>query len=378
VVLERDRVVAKWRERWDSFTLVTPNWTIRLPGAEYAGPEPDGFLPRDEIVGHLERYAAGEGGEIVTGVEVTEVTEAPAGGYRVHTDQGAYEARAVVVATGTFQEPKRPPGIGRPSSGILELHSSSYRNPAELPPGGVLIIGSGQTGMQLTDELLEAGRRVYLSTGRAGRLPRRYRGSDGFRWFERLGLFEESIESLPSLAARWLSNPYLSGKAGGRTLNLHDMARRGAQLLGRVTALDGSAARFGADRDDNIRQGDEYAAKHRAEVDRLIESGAFDGSAPDPGDDYPGTDAFDQPDRSELHLAAEGISTVLWSAGYSYDFSWVRPAKLDIIGYPAQRPDYSDSRGLYFLGMSFLHWRKSGIFYGVGDEAAAIATHIAS
>ncbi len=228
LVLERETVAAKWRERWDSFTLVTPNWTVRLPGAEYTGPEPDGFIPRDEIVRHLERYAASTGGDVVTGVEATEVTDAPGGGYRLQTNQGEFEARSLVIATGTFQKSKRPAGIGAPSRDIFELHSSSYRNPDQLPQGGVLIIGSGQTGMQLADELLDAGRRVHISTGKAGRLPRRYRGSDGFRWWERLGLFEQSVETLPSLAARGLSNPYLSGKGGGRTLNLHQMAHRGA------------------------------------------------------------------------------------------------------------------------------------------------------
>lgn len=377
VVLERESVAAKWRERWDSFTLVTPNWTVKLPGAEYAGPEPDGFLPRDEIVSHLERYASVPGGEIVTGVEATQVSESPAGGYRVETSAGSCEAKAVIVASGTFQKPKRPPSIGHPSPGILELHSSAYRNPDQLPPGGVLIIGSAQTGTQLGDELLDAGRSVFISTGRSGRLPRRYRGSDGFVWFERLGLFQQPVEALPSLAARATGNPHLSGKAGGRTLNLHRMASQGAVLLGRLTDLDGTRAHFADDRDANLRGGDEYANNLRSEIDKLIAVDRHDTPEADPADDYWGTDGFEQPERSTIDLADEGISTILWSAGYSYDYSWVKPARLDATGYPIQRPDYSDSRGLYFLGMHFLHWRKSGIFYGVGDEAAAIADHIA-
>jgi putative flavoprotein involved in K+ transport len=377
VVLERDSVAAKWRERWDSFTLVTPNWTVKLPGAEYSGPEPDGFMPRDEIVRHLERYASVDGGAIVTGVGATEVTELPAGGYRVATSDGPYEARAVIVATGTFQRPKRPADIGHPAPGILELHSSAYRNPAQLPAGAVLIIGSAQTGMQLGDELLEAGRRVFISTGRSGRLPRRYRGADGFRWFERLGLFEQPVESLPSIAARATGNPHLSGKGGGRTLNLHKMASQGALLLGRLTALDGTRARFADDRDANLKAADEYADNLRSEIDKLIVSEGLAAPAADQADDYWGTDGCAQPERSTVDLAAEGISTVLWSAGYSYDYSWIKPAQLDATGYPIQRSDYANSRGLYFLGMHFLHWRKSGIFYGVGEEAAAIAENIA-
>jgi putative flavoprotein involved in K+ transport len=377
VVLERDSVAAKWRERWDSFTLVTPNWTVKLPGAEYGGPEPDGFMPRDEIVAHLERYASLPGGEVVTGVEATEVTVAPAGGYRVDTDQGPFDARAVIVATGTFQRPKRPTDIGHPSAALLELHSSEYRNPEQLPDGGVLIIGSGQTGMQLADELLAVGRRVLISTGKAGRMPRRYRGTDGFRWFERLGYFDQPVEALPSLASRASANPHNSGKGGGRTVNLHKMASDGAVILGRLVALDGSFARFAADRDANVAFSDQFATKLRAEIDAFISEQGGAAPAADPADDYWGNDAFGQPERSAVDLQAEGVSTVIWSAGYSFDFSWIRPARLDATGYPIQRADYRDSDGLYFLGMHFLHWRKSGIFYGVGDEAAAIAADIA-
>jgi putative flavoprotein involved in K+ transport len=378
VVLEREAIAAKWRERWDSFTLVTPNWTVKLPGAEYAGPEPDGFLPRDEIVAHLESYASLPGGEVVTGVEATEVTASAGGGYRVDTNQGPYEAKALIVATGTFQKPKRPAAIGHPSSTVLEVHSSDYRNPDQLPAGGVLIIGSAQTGMQLADELLAAGRRVFISTGKAGRMPRRYRGADAFRWFERLGYFEQPVEALPSLASRASGNPHNSGKGGGRTLNLHKMARDGAVILGRLVALDGQRADFAADRDANVAFSDEYATKLRSEIDKLIADHGANSPEADPADDYWGTDAFSQPDRSTVDLVAEGISSVIWSAGYSYDFSWIRPARLDVTGYPIQRSDYADSDGLYFLGMHFLHWRKSGIFYGVGDEAEAIARQIAA
>ncbi len=281
VVLERDSVAAKWRERWDSFTLVTPNWTLKLPGGEYTGPEPDGFLPRDQIVSHLERYASLPGGDIITGVEATEVTPA-AGGYRVATSQGPFEGRAVIVATGSFQKPKRPPGIGSVAVSILELHSSVYRNPDQLPPGGVLIIGSAQTGMQLADELLEAGRRVFISTGKAGRLPRRYRGRDAFRWWEDMGLFELPVEALPSLAARGAGNPHNSGKAGGRTLNLHKMASLGAIILGRLTALDGTRASFATDKDANLQAADDFANKFRSDIDHLITTNGLRCARPRP------------------------------------------------------------------------------------------------
>jgi len=376
VVLEKDSVASKWRERWDSFTLVTPNWTVKLPGATYDGPEPDGFLPRDELIAHLERYAALPGGEVLTGVSATEVASSPGGGFRVETSQGPFEARNVIVATGTFQQPKRPE-VGTLAPGILELHSSAYTNPTDLPPGSVLVIGSGQSGCQITEELLEFGRRVFLSTGRAGRVSRRYRGRDIFNWLETIGYFEQPLAMLPSPAARGNANPHVSGKGGGRTLNLHRMASQGVILLGRVMGFDGTRATFGDDRDANVRGSDEFSEGLRAQIDEVIAAQGIDAPDNDPADDYAGTDGFDKQEVREMDLAAEGISTVLWSAGYTYDFSWIKPATLDDTGYPVQRADYSDSSGLYFLGMHFLHWRKSGIFYGVGDEASAIADHIA-
>jgi putative flavoprotein involved in K+ transport len=375
VVLERDRIATRWRQRWDSFTLVTPNWTIKLPGAEYDGPEPDGFLPRDEVVAHLERYAARTGAPVVTGVDATEVS-ARDGGYRVETNVGPYDARAVIVATGTFQRPKRP-ATAHVGSGILDLHSSDYRHPDQLPPGGVLVVGTGQSGCQIAEELHEAGRSVVLSVGRAKRAPRRYRGRDLFRWLEAIGLFQRPVAALDSPAERFEANPHVSGKAGGRTLNLHRFARDGIRLVGRLSGIDGHSARFEPDLHANLRSSDEFAKGLREGIDKYVAATGSDVPPADPADDYDGTDGLDQPEPRGLDLGAHGITTVLWSAGYAWDFSWVRPARLDDWGYPIQRADYADSNGLYFLGLHFLHSQKSALFYGVGDEAAAIAAHVA-
>jgi putative flavoprotein involved in K+ transport len=375
VVLEREAVGGGWHRRWDSFTLVTPNWTVRLPGAEYDGPDPDGFMPRDEVVAHLERYAERTGAPVVSGVEATEVTEHD-GRYRIATTDGRYDARAVIVATGTFQRPKRP-SIGSPAPDILDLHSSDYRNPDQLPPGGVLVVGSGQSGAQIAEELNEAGRPVTLAVGRAGRAPRRYRGRDTFRWIEAIGLFERPVEALDSPSERFEANPHVSGKRGGHTLNLHRFARDGIRLVGRMTAIDGRTVRFGSDLRASLAAADEFADGLRTGLDEFIAKAGIDAPPPDPADDHHGREGFDQPETTELDLAAEGIGTILWSAGYAWDFSWVRPARLDEFGYPIQRADYADSRGLYFLGLHFLHRQKSGLLYGVGDEARAIAAYVA-
>jgi putative flavoprotein involved in K+ transport len=376
VVLERSTIASAWRSRWDSFTLVTPNWTIRLPGGEYDGPDPDGFLPRDEVVAHIERYASSFGAPVRTGIGASEVTESPTGGYRVATSDGPYDAKSVVVATGTFQQPRRP-NLGAFPTGVLDLHSSDYRNPDLLPPGAILVIGSGQSGCQIAEELHEAGRRVFLAVGTAKRVPRRYRSRDVFRWVQANGLFDRPVEALERPEERFEANAHASGKRGGHTINLHQFARDGIGLVGRLVAVDGPRIRLAPDLHANLRAADEFADGMRRGLDKLIAEKGMDVPAPDPADDYAGADGFDQPQRTELDLAAEGIATVIWSAGYAWDFSWVRPARLGDRGYPSQRADYADSRGVYFLGMHFLHRQKSGLLYGVGDEAAAIADHIA-
>jgi len=376
VVLEREAVAARWRRRWDSFTLVTPNWTIRLPGAEYAGPEPDGFLSRDELVAHLERYAASVGAPVVTGIEATEVAERPAGGYRVSTSDGPYDARAVIVATGTFQLPGHAATHAFPP-GVLDIHSSDYRNPELLPPGAVLVLGSGQSGAQIAEELNEAGRRVFLSLGRAVRAPRRYRGRDTFRWLQAVGLFERPVEALDDPKERFDANPHTTGKHGGHTINLHRFARDGITLVGRFQGVDGTRARFAPDLHEKLAAADTFADELRANLDKFIAGAGIDAPPPDPADDHDGTEGFELPQTTEIDLVGQGITTVIRSAGYRWDFSWVRPARRDAFGYPIQRKDYTDSRGLYFLGLHFLHTQKSGLLYGVGDEAAAIAAHIA-
>jgi putative flavoprotein involved in K+ transport len=375
VVLERDAIAASWRGRWDSFTLVTPNWTVKLPGGEYDGPGPDGFMPRDEIVAHIERYARSFGAPVVTGIEATEVTARPTGGYRVTTNDGAYDARAVVVATGTFQQPLRP-DVGTLDSSVMELHSAGYRSHEQLPDGGVLVVGSAQSGCQIAEELHEAGRRVYLSVSGAGRAPRRYRRRDVFRWLETIGFFERPVEALESPAERLAANPHASGKRGGHTINLHRFARDGIVLVGRVSGIDARRVRFASDLRANLEKADTFATELRGLIDKALARQGIEADPDDDSDDYDGRDGFDQPGIAELDLADEGIGSVIWSSGYRRDFSWVRPARIDDWGYPVQRADYADSRGLYFLGLHFLHKQKSGLLYGVGDEAAAIADHV--
>jgi len=376
VVLERDRIASKWRHRWDSFTLVTPSWQIRLPGGEYAGTEPDGFLPRDTFVAHLEAYARSTDAPVREGVTVTEVT-ASAGGYRVETTEGPIDARAVVVATGAWQRPVRPP-LGALAPDIHELHSHDYRNPSSLPPGGVLVVGSGQSGAQLAEELARAGRDVVLATGSAGRLPRRYRGEDMMLWAHRIGFYDRRADALPKPTDRFAANAHLSGTNGGHTLNLHRFAHDGIRLTGRLAGIDGHRITFADDLHANLRAADAFAADLRGKVEAAIAAGrAPDTGSPDDLEDYPGLDGFDVAPPDRIDLREEGVATVLWSSGFRWDFSWVRPAELDPWGYPVQQHGVTASPGLAFVGMHFLDTYKSGLLIGVGEDAAHVVDHVA-
>jgi putative flavoprotein involved in K+ transport len=376
VVLERDRPASGWRSRWDSFTLVTPNWGIQLPGMEYDGPEPAGFLARDELVDRLDRWAAAVGAPIRSGVDVTEVV-ATDGGYRLTTNDGPLDARNVVIAVGTHQRPKWP-RFADLAPDILQVHTAGYRNAGALPPGGVLVVGTGQSGMQIAEELHEAGRPVVLSVGKTGRLPRRYRGRETFRWALLIGFFDRTVDMLESPAARFTSNPHLSGARGGHTVNLHRFARDGIRLAGRISGLDGHQVTFGDDRDANIAFSDTVASEFRKLIDQRIEAQGIDAPPPDAEntDEHDGTEGFAAPRIGSLDLRREGISTIVWASGYAWDFSWVRPATLDAFGYPIQQQGVTDSPGLYFLGLHFMHRFKSGLLLGVGDDARHLAAHI--
>ncbi len=377
VVLERDRIGSKWRHRWDSFTLVTPSWQIRMPGGEYAGDEPDGFLPRDTFVAHLEAYARTTSAPVREGVTATEVTQTD-DGYRIQTDAGPLDTRAVIVATGLWQRPSRPP-VGDLAPAIHELHSHDYRNPESLPAGGVLVVGSGQSGAQLAEELARSGRDVVLATGTAGRLPRRYRGEDLMRWAHRIGFYHRRADALPTPTDRWAANAHLSGTNGGHTLNLHRFAHDGIRLAGRLERIDGTRITFADDLHGNLRAADRFAAELLGRVEDAIRNGrAPDTGSPDDLEDYAGLDGFDIPPIATLDLNDEGISTVLWSSGFRWDFSWVRPAALDAWGYPVQRRGVTGSPGLGFVGLHYMDTYQSGLLIGVGEDAQHVVDHIAA
>ena len=379
-VLERGELGDSWsKRRWDSFTLVTPNWTIRLPGAEYRGPDPDGFMRRDDFAAYLARWAEGFGCPIRTGVAATGIRPGGNGRLRVATTDGPLEAPVVVVATGTMQAPRRPGMAELVPRRIRQLDAETYRNPLDLAPGAVLVVGSGQTGGQIADELHLSGRRVLLSAGGAGRVPRRYRGRDCVAWLAELGFFDRTPDMLDSPAQRFRAEVQASGRDGGRTISLHRFHRDGVELLGKLVAVDGETAHFADDLQRNMENADKFSRMFQDGVDAHVERQGIDAPPPttEELDGEPPQGGWSVPHRRSIDFLEENVTTIVWATGFSYDFSWIDFPVLDGMGYPVTDRGATSVPGLYFMGLNWMVTRKSGLLYGVGDDARPVAAHIA-
>ena len=378
VVLERSRVGESWRHRWDTFTLVTPNWTIRLPGFHYEGSNPDAFLARDQVVEYLETYASLVNAPLRLGVRADSVEQDPSGtGYQVRTNQGTVRAGNVVVATGSYHQPRIPSMSDGLPDRLLQLHTSQYRNAETLPDGAVLVVGSGQSGAQIAEELYQSGRKVYLCVGGSGRLPRRYRGMDATRWMELMGMSTRTVDALPSPKAKFAGSVQASGKDGGHTLNLHQFAKDGVVLLGRLRQVGGEKVSLAPDLTDNLAKADKMAADFKMAVDKFVSTNGMDAPeelAPNGTDQSFG---FQVPVLSELDLQSAGVNTVIWGTGYEFDYGLVRLPAFDEDGYPVQRRGVTAYPGLYFLGLVWMHTGSSSLLWGVGEDAAHVAAHIA-
>jgi putative flavoprotein involved in K+ transport len=376
LVLEKaSRPTPAWRERWDSFTLVTPNWMFRLPGAEYRGADPDGFMPRNEVVATFERYVACNALPISYGVEVMSV-EPIAGrpGYAVRTQAALLEAQNVVIATGLFQRAKIPAFAAGLPADVQQLSSEHYHNPAVLPPGAVLVVGSGQSGCQIAEELRKSGRRVFLSIGTCGRAPRRYRGKDIFAWLELIHFLDRPPGALPSPKARFAPNPHVSGAGGGHDLNLQQFARDGITLLGHLRSATDERLGLALDLHESLAKVDQFEAHLLGLIDDAIVRNGIDA----PVEERPVLrNGYDQAQIAEVDIEAAGISAVIWAIGYRFDFGLVKLPVTDGDGFPVQQRGVTAYPGLYFVGMPWLHTQKSGLLVGVGDDAAHVAAHIA-
>ncbi len=374
VVLDRGQIGDTWRRRWDSFCLVTPNVYCQLPGFPYDGDDPDGFMLRDEIVSYIERFAASFDPPYRGGVEVERLgTSGERGRFALDTSAGELEAANVIVCAGTHQHPNIPPWDGGLADDILRIHSRDYRDPGQLPDGAVLVVGSGQSGCQIVEDLMGAGRDVHLCVGNAGRIPRRYRGRDIIHWAADAGFYEVPVdEHRKGPAVRFAPHEHLSGRDGGRTIDLRRLALDGVELHGRLLSAEGHRVRFADDLAATLDAIDEACRETLSRIDKHIEESGI--VAPESE-----LEAYDwQPPRRpvDMDLQEAGVGSIVYGTGFHYDFGWI---DLPILGdreYPRYERGITELPGLYFVGLHWLHTQGSGLFYQVARDAEYVADHL--
>lgn len=373
VVLERHRIAERWRsERWDSLVTNGPAWHDRFPGMAFPDAHPDDFVPKEKVADYFVAYAEMIAAPIRAGVEVQKVRRLMGRpGFRAETSHGTIEATNVVVATGAFHHPVLP-GLVPHEAGVLQLHSNGYRNPALLPEGAVLVVGAGSSGGQIADELLRAGRRVYLSVGPHARPPRAYRQRDYCWWMGMLGKWEASA---PTPGAQHVTLS-VSGANGGHTVDFRRYAARGMTLLGMTRSYEDGTIAFSPDLAANLARGD---ADYRAVLDEADAYAARNGlDLPE----EPGA-RLSEPDPPcvtdpilALNLRDAGITSIIWATGYAFDYGWVEVDAFDSDGKPRHQRGVSTEPGLYFLGLPWQSRRGSSFIWGVWHDARYLADQI--
>jgi putative flavoprotein involved in K+ transport len=377
VVLERGLVANTWRtERWDSLRLLTPNWQTRLPGLEYDGDDPDGFMTMGEVIEFIDRYARLVDAPVETETEVTAV-RASGARYVVETDRGVWDAASVVIASGGFNLPKLPAVADAVPAGVGSLTSLEYKRPEQLPAGGVLVVGASATGIQIGNELLASGRQVTLAVGEHVRLPRTYRGRDIQWWMDRIGRLDDRYDEVDDIVrARHVASPQLVGTPDRSTLDLNALTRQGARLVGRLSAISEGKAYFSGSLRNVVALADLKQARLLDEIDAWATENGLDGEV-GPVERFDDT-VVDEDPTLVLDLGSSGIETILWATGYRPDYSWLEVPVLDRKGEIIHAGGVvTGSPGLYRIGLNFLRRRKSSFIHGAGDDATDLTEHLA-
>jgi putative flavoprotein involved in K+ transport len=376
LVFEKHRLAEAWRsKRWDSFCLVTPNWQCQLPGFPYPGSDPNGFMVKDEIVTYIEAYAKSFSPPLHEGLTVKRLSRASTGGFALETTFRDFTADQVVIATGGYHTATVPRMAERFAPEIVQLHSSEYKNAEALPPGDVLVVGTGQSGCQIAEDLHLAGRRVHLCVGGAPRTARRYRGKDVVDWLHDLGYYDMPVHEHPQKErVRAKANHYVTGRDGGRDIDLRKFALEGMQLHGRLLEVRGSTLIFGDDLQRNLDQADTVAESIKNTIDKFIAERGID--APIEARYVP----VWQPENEarELDYTHAGIRSVIWSMGYRTDYSWIEVPVFDGKGYPSHERGVTSFPGVYFLGLPWQYTWGSGRFSGVARDARFLAERVAA
>jgi putative flavoprotein involved in K+ transport len=374
LIVERHRIAERWRsERWDGLHANGPAWHDRLALMPIPGVDADGFATPTQMVAYFVTFAQRIAAPIRCGVGVSALHKCTGRGLRAQTPSGEIQATNVVVATGPFQRGAIPP-IVPPDAGVMQIHSSAYRNPAQLPEGAVLVVGAGSSGTQIADELSRAGRRVFLSVGRHERPPRSYRGRDYCWWLGVLGKWDATVRD----RAKEHVTIAVTGAYGGYTIDFRRLAARGVTLVGRADAFEAGAIHFLPDLASSLAEGDASYLSVLDEADAYVRR---------EGLDLPEEPAARhiEPEPEcvknlilRLELRKAGISTIVWATGYALDFGWLKCGGLNERGVPIHQRGITDVPGLYFLGLSWLSRRASSFIFGVERDAAYLADRIAA
>lgn len=373
LVLERYRIAERWRsERWDSLVANGPAWHDRFPGMEFSDFDPEAFVPKEDIADYLVAYAKQNNSPIRTGVEVKQVQRNKGKpGFKIETSDGVIEATNIVAATGPFQRPVIPAVIPE-NADVAQIHSSAYRNPDQLPKGAVMVVGAGSSGVQIADELMRAGRRVYLSVGPHDRPPRAYRGRDFVWWLGVLGKWDDQAAE----AGKEHITISVSGARGGHTVNFRSLAAQGMTLVGRTETYKDGVLRFAPDLVGNLAGGDANYLSVLDAADAFIARNGLDlPEEPDARNIVADAPCIADPIRA-LNVAEAGISSVIWATGFAVDYSWLKVDAFDVNGKPKHQRGVSTEPGVYFLGLPWLSRRGSPFIWGVWHDAKYLADHI--
>ena len=375
LILERHRIAERWRsERWDSLVANGPAWHDRFPGMEFSDINPDAFPSKKNVVDYFVAYAERIAAPIRCGVEVKDVQrnfERP--GFSVETSNGVIQAKNVVAATGPFQRPIIP-NIVPEDANIMQIHSKTYCNPDQLPEGAVLVVGAGSSGVQIGDELMRAGKRVYLSVGLHNRPPRRYRGIDYVWWLGILGKWESQFVE----KGKEHVTIAVSGAHGGETVDFRRLAEQGMMLVGMTTSFKDGKLNFAPDLANNIAEGDVDYLSVLDEADAYaLRNGLELPEDPDARQIGPDPDCVTDL-TLELDIAEAGVTAIIWATGYTVDFSWLKVDTFDEQGRPKHQRGISEEPGIYFLGLPWLSRRGSSFIWGVWYDAKFLADQIST
>jgi putative flavoprotein involved in K+ transport len=375
IILEKKKIADSWRSfRWDTFCLVTPNWQCNLPGYSYNGNDPYGFMVKDEIVEFLEGYASTFGPPIIEGVEVLEVSKnSGADWFAINSTNGAYFAKQVVVCIGNYHSAPLPKIAEKFPANIKHVHSAHYKNPGELPAGEVLVVGTGQSGSQIAEDLHLAGRQVHLCVGNAPRCARLYRGKDVVEWLDQMKYYDLPVDQHPEGEnVREKTNHYVTGRDGGREIDLRKFALEGMKLYGPLNSADETSLQFSPELKENLDNADKVSENIKKKIDKYIAENGIDAPVEPP------YSAVWEPasETVELALADTNITSVVWCIGFGYNFSWLKLPVLTERGLPLHNRGITQIEGLYFLGLTWQNTWGSARFSGVARDAEYLLEYI--